>query len=76
MKLVKGAKKVLDIADPVLEMKSPRDSSMLESHEEFYDAIMADDPEEEEDESEEDALVIKHQVCILVIVADSDGSRS
>ena len=66
MKLVKGAKKVLDIADPVLEspilMKSPRESSMLESQEEFYDAIMADEPEEEEDEFEENALVNCHQV--------------
>lgn len=80
MKLVKGAKKVLDVAVPVLEspilMKSPRESSMLESQEEFYDAIMADDPEEEEDDCEENALVNKHQVCILVIVIpDSDGSR-
>ncbi|KAG0591106.1 hypothetical protein KC19_1G150000 [Ceratodon purpureus] len=66
MKLLKGAKKVLEIADPVLEspilMKSPRESAMLESQEEFYDAIMADDPdEEEEDESEENALVNTHQ---------------
>lgn len=73
VRLMKGAKKILDIADPVLEspilMKSPKESSVHESHEEFYDAIMADDPDEEEDEDEgeENGLVNKHQVCILAV---------
>jgi hypothetical protein len=56
MRLMKGAKKMLDIVEPVLESpiltKSP--SSVHESHEEFYDAIMAEDEEEEEDDDEED----------------------
>jgi hypothetical protein len=64
---MKGAKKMLDIADPELEsprfMKSPRESSVHESCEEFYDAIMADDPDEEDedDEGEENGLVSKLQ---------------
>lgn len=61
---------MLEIADPVLEspilMKSPTQSSVHESHEEFYDAIMADDPdeeeEEEEDEGEENGLVCSKTV--------------
>jgi len=81
MRLMKGAKKMLDIADPVLEspilMKSPKESSVHESCEEFYDAIMADDPDEEdeEDDGEENGLVNKHQVRILAILFHTDSSR-
>lgn len=73
MRLMKGAKKMLDIVEPVLESpiltKSP--SSVHESHEEFYDAIMAEDEEEEEDEDDEEdegeehGLVSKCQVCVV-----------
>lgn len=67
-RLSKEVKKVLQTADPMLEggaspilMASPKESAVLESHEEFYDAIMADDPDEEEDEHDENGLVNKHQ---------------
>jgi hypothetical protein len=64
-------KKALQTADPVATpnlLTSPKlESAMLESHEEFYDAIMADDPDEEEDECDENGLVSKHQVCLLLI---------
>ena len=63
---VETADPVLEMASPIL-MNSPQESAMLESHEEFYDAIMADDPDEE-DECEENALVNKHQVCMLLVV--------
>jgi len=70
-RLNKEVKKALQTADPMLEgaspilMASPKESAMLESQEEFYDAIMADDPDEEEDEHEPDN---KDQVCLLVVV--------
>lgn len=74
-RLSKEVKKVLQTADPMLEggaspilMASPKESAVLESHEEFYDAIMADDPDEEEDEHDENGLVNKHQVCHLIVV--------
>lgn len=73
-RLSKEVKKVLQTADPMLEgaspilMASPKESAMLESHEEFYDAIMADDPDEEEDEHDENGLVNNHQVWLLLFV--------
>lgn len=57
-------------ADPLLEgvssilSKSPKESSMLESHEEFYDAIMVEDLDEEEDEGEGNELVNESLVCL------------
>lgn len=53
-------KKVLEKAElpgeTTVLMHSPPDTRVLECHEEFYDAIMA----EEEDESEDQELVPKH----------------
>ncbi len=60
-------KKVLEKAElpgeTTVLMHSPPDTRVLECHEEFYDAIMA----EEEDESEDQELVPKHpnMVCYL-----------
>ncbi|KAG0630717.1 hypothetical protein M758_1G199400 [Ceratodon purpureus] len=68
-RLNKEVKKALETADPVLEvaapilMKSPKESATLESHEEFYDAIMADDSDEEEDECDENEMVDKHETA-------------
>ncbi|XP_024391660.1 protein ENHANCED DISEASE RESISTANCE 2 [Physcomitrium patens] len=68
-RLMKEVNMVLNVSDPALEvaspilMKSPRESAIRESKEEFYDAIMADDPDDEEDEDEgdeENGLVSKH----------------
>lgn len=73
-RLNKEVKKALETADTMLEvespisMKSPKESAMLESHEEFYDAIMADDPDEEEDECDADGLITKHQVFLLLVI--------
>jgi hypothetical protein len=53
-------KKVLEKAElpgeTTVLIHSPPDTKVLECHEEFYDAIMA----EEEDESEDQELVPKH----------------
>ena len=73
-RLNKEVKKALETADPVLEvaapilMKSPKESATLESHEEFYDAIMADDSDEEEDECDENEMVDKHEVSLVDIL--------
>jgi len=74
-RLNKEVKKKLQTADPMVEgespilMDDPKESAMLESHEEFYDAIMADDPDEEEDEHDENGLVNKHQACPLIVLS-------
>lgn len=59
-------------------MDSPHDSQDLECHEEFYDAIMAEDQDEEdeteyldeEDETEDQELVTKepNMVCYLHVL--------
>lgn len=73
-RLNKEVKRALETADPVLEvassilMKFPKESTVLESHEEFYDAIMADDPDEEEDECDENGLADIHQVFLLLVI--------
>lgn len=43
-------------------MQAPPDPALLETQEEFYDALMADNPEDDDDESEEHGLVSKHKV--------------
>lgn len=85
-RLMKEVNMVLNVSDPALEvaspilMKSPRESAIRESKEEFYDAIMADDPDDEEDEDEgdeENGLVSKHPVCpLLVFISFSHDSTS
>jgi hypothetical protein len=54
-------------------VESPPESQVLECHEEFYDAIMAEE-QDEEDESDDQELLLKHHpkmVCsnhVLCIV--------
>lgn len=69
---------MLETVEPVLGgaiptmMESPPESQHLESQEEFYDAIMAEESEEEEYESEEQGLVSKHKVCNSCCLRSSD----
>lgn len=82
-RLGKEVKLVLQTADSMLEgaspilMASPKESSKLESHEEFYDAIMADEPDDDDDEHDENGL-IDHQVCLpfLVVHPNCDKSKT
>jgi len=74
-KMNKEVKKVLQMvgamvegASPIL-MDAPKESTILESHEEFYDAIMANDLDEEEDEHDENGLVNKHEACPLIVLS-------
>lgn len=62
-------KKVLETAEsitpggmPSMLMQAPPDPALLETQEEFYDALMADNPEDDDDENEEHGLVSKHKV--------------
>jgi len=61
--------KVLETAElvtpggmPSMLMQAPPDPALLETQEEFYDALMADNPEDDDDdENEEHGLVSKHK---------------
>jgi hypothetical protein len=75
---LKDMKKAEVPGETTVFMDSPHDSQDLECHEEFYDAIMAEDQDEEdeteyldeEDETEDQELVTKepNMVCYLHVL--------
>jgi len=69
---LKDMKKAELPGETTVFMDSPHDSQDLECHEEFYDAIMAEDQDEqdEEDETEDQEMVTKEpdMVCYLHVL--------
>ncbi len=69
---LKDMKKAEPPGETTVFMDSPHDSQDLDCHEEFYDAIMAEDQDEEdeEDETEDQELVTKEpdMVCYLYVL--------
>jgi hypothetical protein len=62
-KVLETAELVTSGGMPSMLMQAPPDPALLETQEEFYDALMADNPEDDDDdENEEHGLVSKHKV--------------